>query len=383
MNDDAGTSITIPQTDALLARGEADQAPIITAAAVAADTVAAHHVFSDALQRLAPASRLRYEGDLALFGHYLVHVQSVRAASTGTIGADLLYKPSAWRNVSWGLVSGFVKWMLDEGYAIGSVNSRLSTVKRFAGLALEAGAISDETCLRIRNIRGYGGKAARNVDEQREIARVGSKKAESLVLSPEQLAHLKQQPDTPVGRRDLLLICLLFDQGLRIGEAAALLIGALELGTAFQSSFLTFYRQKVGITQKHELSADTFEAARRHLRTDLIGASSSERLFRGSRKDGSLVGSFGVRSMQDRVKILGERIGVAHLSPHDGRHTWASDMAEAGTPANVIRDAGGWANFQTPSRYIARSKVANAGQLRRRGGKDLRTSDQEAEDAHS
>ena len=37
------------------------------------------------------------------------------------------------------------------------------------------------------------------------------------------------------------------------------------------------------------------------------------------------------------------------------------EAAEAGTPINALRDAGGWANFDTPSRYVERAKVANAG----------------------
>jgi site-specific recombinase XerD len=43
-------------------------------------------------------------------------------------------------------------------------------------------------------------------------------------LERDQVAALKTQPDTPQGRRDALLMCLLLDHGLRVGEVAILVI---------------------------------------------------------------------------------------------------------------------------------------------------------------
>jgi integrase len=68
-----------------------------------------------------------------------------------------------------------------------------------------------------------------------------------------------------------------------------------------------------------------------------------------------------VRAMQLRVRQLGELVGAANLSPHDCRHRWATRAAQAGTPITDLRDAGGWSNFDTPSRYVERARVANEG----------------------
>jgi integrase len=56
---------------------------------------------------------------------------------------------------------------------------------------------------------------------------------------------------------------------------------------------------------------------------------------------------------------LGEQIGIEHLSPHDCRHFWATSASEAGTDLEQLKQAGGWASLEMPSRYIKRRKIAN------------------------
>jgi len=130
---------------------------------------------------------------------------------------------------------------------------------------------------------------------------------------------------------------------------------------------MSFYRQKVDITQAHRLTADTLRVATRYLQFDRADAATAAPLFLGSRKNGVLGGSFGERSMQERVAVLGQLIGVPGLSPHDGRHFWATAAARVGTELTVLRDAGGWASFARPSRYIERARLANEGvRLKRR-----------------
>ncbi len=93
---------------------------------------------------------------------------------------------------------------------------RLSTVRTYAKLAAKVGAISAEESILIASVQGYANKEARHVDEKRRAeniqTRVGHKKAEAL----------KQQPNTPQGQRDALLMCLLLDHRLRVGEVAIL-----------------------------------------------------------------------------------------------------------------------------------------------------------------
>ena len=80
-------------------------------------------------------------------------------------------------------------------------------------------------------------------------------------LTPDQAARLKAQPDTPQGRRDALLLCLLLDHGLRVGEVAGLAVRDFDLA----AGELRFYRPKVDKIQTHRLTADTLAAARAYL----------------------------------------------------------------------------------------------------------------------
>src|SRR5882762_2229727 len=138
-------------------------------------------------------------------------------------------------------------------------------------------------------VSGYRHKEGRNVDAKREVTRVGDKKAEAVSISPEQAKALKEQSNTPQGRRDALLMCLLLDHGLRCGEVAALTVESFNLSTGL----LTFYRQKVDKIQTHRLTRDTLLAAMRYVEvTKPVG-----KLLMGSRKGGKLEGTMSERAI--------------------------------------------------------------------------------------
>ena len=125
-------------------------------------------------------------------------------------------------DISWGLVEGFRNWMVQQGDAVSSINARLSAVKTYAKLALKAGALTPEEYAVIRTVAGYSQKEAKRVNERREVTRRGHKKAQHVSIDKKQARKLKKQPDTPQGRRDTLMMCLLLDHGLRVGEVARL-----------------------------------------------------------------------------------------------------------------------------------------------------------------
>ena len=176
-------------------------------------------------------------------------------------------------------------------------------------------------------------------------------------MTVDQAKSLKTQPDTPQGRRDALLMCLLLDHGLRAGEVAGLEVTAIDL----DAKTLHFYREKVGKVQTHRLTADTLRAARAWLETD---AHALGPLFRGSRKGGSLTDASMTRvSISERVRTLGSTIGIENLSAHDCRHYWATRAASKGTPMQALRDAGGWSSLAMPNRYIEAQVISNDGVL--------------------
>src|SRR5262249_24498438 len=139
-------------------------------------------------------------------------------------------------------------------------------------------------------------------------------------LTTMQARALKHQPNTPQGRRDRLLVCLLVDHGLRVGELASLLSENFDL----QAGTFRFYRPKVDAIQTHPLTTDALRAALAYIQHDAYAAGP---LLRGRRKDGQLVGGMNIRAIRKRVGTLGATIGLPNLSPHDLRHYWAIDAA--------------------------------------------------------
>ena len=312
----------------------------------AANRAAARHAFAEYMSRRAENTVRRQAGDLARFADFLATVEMD--------AGDLQHDLDGWRPITWGLVDAFVKWMLNAGDAIGSVNVRLSTVKTYARLAVKAGALAEPEYAMIRLVAGYRQSEARRIDEQRPQTRRGSKKAEPVTITPAQARMLKTQPDdTPQGRRDALMMELMLNLGLRVGEVAGMVIEGFDL----RAGTVRFYRPKVDAVQTHELINGTWDAARAYLKD----CPKSGLLMRGSVRGGQLAGDkMSVRGITKRVRILGERVGLRGLSAHDCRHYWATQAAKD-TPLDRLQDAGGWSSYAMPLRYIETAKIANEG----------------------
>ena len=201
-------------------------------------------------------------------------------------------------------------------------------------------------------MQGYGGKDAKRVDERRETTRKGAKKAQNVTITPDQATALKRQPETPQGRRDAVIMALLLDHGLRVGELVLLQVTDFDM----KAGTFTFYRPKVDKAQTHRMTTDTARAVAAWLATD---APAMGAVLRGSRKGGELTGAMTERSITERVRTLGARVGLVGLSAHDCRHYWATRAASQGTDPFALRDAGGWSSLAMPSRYVEAATIAN------------------------
>jgi integrase len=357
----------------------------LTAAGRAANRAAANYLFADYRQRRAESTLRTQRAALVLWVQYLVEVgaagellaeaqawalqhlddetleELAEYAAVRQTPLPIIYGavycqslPAAWEGVTWGLVEGFVKWLLAEGYSVASVNNRLSAVRVYVRLAAKAGVISADEHALIREVRGYGETEAKRVNKRRKKTRVGHKKDEAIVLTAEQARLLKtQHASTPQGIRDRLLMCLLLDLGLRASEVAELRVEDFA-----EPGYVVVRRPKTDTVDRMDLSRGILQA--------LVAYAPYQRkeglLLRGSRKNEELTDqSMSVRAIGGRVKIMGRDIlGLYELSPHDLRHTWATRAAKNSDPF-TLRDAGGWTNMQTPGRYVERAKVVNEG----------------------
>jgi integrase len=353
-------------------------AELMHQAGQAANEAAAAGVFEDYTSRKAANTLDRQANDLRCFTDFLTSAR----IPAGELASD----PEAWRGITWGLVEAFKRWMLQQGFAVSTVNFRLSTVKVYAKMAMKAGTLSPKTnengdpltpeeqqkesafqYAMIHAVEGYAHKEITHVDELRKDAgtatRCGEKKADPVSMTPAQAKQLKAQPNTPQGRRDAVLMAILLDHGLRCGEVAILRVENFDL----EAGTMTFTRPKVQKQQTHKLSKATLQALQAYLENDQPMLSGP--LLLASRKGGhkgeagGKLGGLGMteRAITKRVETLGELIGLPGLSAHDCRHYWATAAARNGTHIERLKDAGGWSSLAMPSRYIEAAAIANEG----------------------
>ena len=332
---------------------------IMQQAGQAANEAGARHAFDDHTARKADNTIRRKIADLTLFETFL--------RSAGIPAAGLYEDPRAWHGITWGIVEAFRNWQLGKGYAIASINGRLSTVRTYAKIAAKAAAISAQESILIGSVQGYASKEARHIDDKRRAdgiaTRTGAKKAEAVTI-PEDIAQaLKAQPGaTGQGRRDALIMCLLLEHGLRDSEVAILTRKAFDM----KAGTFTFYRPKVNKTQTHTMTADTRNAARAYFQHD---APADGILWRKSSKGTGKLGAplseqSATRTINARVELLGRHAGIERLSPHDCRHYWATFEARNNTAIDRLMDAGGWNSPAMPLRYVEAAHIANEGTAR-------------------
>lgn len=225
---------------------------------------------------------------------------------------------STWLSLPVGITVEFKQWMIEKGYAISTVNNRLTHVRGVARMAAGDDDLTIEQMVFV-NAPGISHRVGKNIVEYRKSeglpTRVGSKKEKHIELSTEQCDKLKTVgEDTPQGRRDRLLMCLLLDHGLRPKDVT-------ELSAGKQDAL--------------KWSDDTHSALRAYIDAGDCPTEPDAKLLRASLKSGAL-GHAGmtVTGCSSRVRYLGKHLGIHGLTPSDCKHYFDNNVA---TPEMKIR----------------------------------------------
>ena len=302
----------------------------------------------------------QYQDTLAMntkktqYGHLKVFSEFLREAGEPIEPKDLMLDLRTWEGANEGILVAFKEWMLQRGYAIGSVNIRLSTIKKYCEIAASAGFLDPADLGLIKSVYGYRGKEGRNVDANRTVTRVGNKKKKPTIVTNEQLMLLLDQDNS----RDTLLMYLFIRLGFRVGEVASLNVSDFDL----DNGEVHLYRQKSDLHQTHELTYDGVSLVRQYLSDYPVDG----RLFQADIKeydDGSVSTDYTIRAIQHRVKKLGQRVGIEQLSPHDLRHDLATRLARNNTPIKVMQTTLGHSTPFMSLSYVEAQKIANKGAL--------------------
>jgi integrase len=342
-------------------QSDLDRAQRLHAVGQAANAAASAGIFERYRSRKAKQTRRAQDTALEQFAAFL---QDAARGSVQVDGDALSEHPEAWRGITFGLVEGYREWLLRQGYAISTVNSRLAHIKTYAQLAGQAAMLSPGTVARIANVSDLRGQEAARVDEGREDAgvptRIGSKKPRPVPLSDDEAERLLASPDveTGQGRRDAVLLHLALRHGLRVSEIAALTVESVEVTRDADGEPITgrlrFRRPKVA-GRRHEwgdhlLTGDTLEAVAAYMEHDALAEGP---LLRGSRRGGSLTsGGVNRTNLTERIRTLAAAEGIEGLTAHDCRHYAATRDGRRGESLDYLMTKYGWSSTQTAMRYV-------------------------------
>ncbi len=171
-------------------------------------------------------------------------------------------------------------------------------------------------------------------------------------------------------RRDYALLALLLNTGLRLAEAAALQVDDVTLNG--RSGEVQVRQGKGRKARNVPLNKDAREALQAWLdaRNARGGQGEGERGRKGetvspspshplspslflSQKGGAL----SERAISERVRELAGRAGLAQVSPHTLRHSFAKNLVDAGVGLEKVAALLGHANLNTTRRYVTPSQA--------------------------
>lgn len=170
-------------------------------------------------------------------------------------------------------------------------------------------------------------------------------------LSPDDLEAIFASPDlaSPSGRRDAVLLCVLYDTGARVQELVDLSVRDVRLDTPAQVR-LTGKGRKTRIVPLMESTVDLLREYM--LEHDILRPErAADPLFCNRRRE-RLTRS-GVRYILNKhaAKARQQRPGLSSIHPHMLRHSKAMHLLQAGNPMVVIQAVLGHADVRTSSIY--------------------------------
>ena len=157
--------------------------------------------------------------------------------------------------------------------------------------------------------------------------------------------------DTPAGRRDAALLALLYGAGLRRSEAVAVKLG--DYNTTTGELVVHGKGNKQRLLPITNGTADAL-AAWIMVRGDAAGP-----LLSPVNKGGTVL--YRAMTAQAVLGVLlkrGAQAKVKHVSPHDLRRSFGTDLLDAGADVLSVQKLMGHANVQTTQRYDRRDERA-------------------------
>ena len=276
-----------------------------------------------------------YIGGLAPSGRRGIISLLNRSASTLKRGVDAADYP--WEQLNYAAVAKVRTALLDDGYAVSSVNMALSALRGVAQTAFNLNCMDAETLARIRSVKRVSG------DIQRKGRALDKQEIRALIQAA------KQHPQ-PVRRyRDAAIVLTLCGTGLRAGELVKL------ERRDYDNGILTV-RQGKGRKYREIHVADAVD---KDIRAWVkVSANEAENaLFSRIQRNGKTATQpLTTTGLTGILAELQQTAGIARFTPHDMRRTFITRLLEQGVDINTVRQLAGHSDISTTTRYDYRNE---------------------------
>ncbi|EGZ3874081.1 tyrosine-type recombinase/integrase [Salmonella enterica subsp. enterica serovar Elokate] len=258
-----------------------------------------------------------------------------RSASILKRGVDAEDYP--WEQLNYAAVAKVRAALLDDGYAVSSVNMALSALRGVAQTAFNLNCMDAETLARIRSVKRVSG------DIQRKGRALDKQEIRALIQAA------KQHPQ-PVRRyRDAAIVLTFCGTGLRAGELVKL------ERRDYDNGILTV-RQGKGRKYREIHVADAVDKAIRAWVK--VSANEAENaLFSRIQRNGKIATQpLTTTGLTGILEQLQQASGIARFTPHDMRRTFITRLLEQGVDINTVRQLAGHSDISTTTRYDCRGE---------------------------
>lgn len=230
----------------------------------------------------------------------------------------------------------YLAYLDQAGYARRTSNRRLSALKGFFGWATANGSVEADPVSAL-----HGPKSEKHLprvisgDEMRALLAVHAKAAQAATTDVQRAKEM----------RDQAVLELAYACGARISELSNLTLGAVDVRAGQVKLFGKGSKER--IVPVHHLAARTLEAYIESGRCVLATPTSDDHAFLSTR---------GKRYSEDAIRLMFketlQRAGLgARYTPHDMRHTFATDVLAGGADLRSVQEMLGHASLSTTQIY--------------------------------
>lgn len=242
-----------------------------------------------------------------------------------------------WELLDFGKVAKVRMTMLDEGYAVSTVNMALSALRAIAKTAFNFDQMNVDVLLRINAVVRVKGDTTR---KGRALTRQEIR----------QLLKAAKNHHEPARRcRDAAILLTLCGAGLRVGELVKL------QQDDYAEGVLVVRQGKGRKYREIHVAPAVDKALTAWLAMSREGDALFTKIYRSGLPASTALTTAGVTAILEQLRITAS---VAEFTPHDLRRTFITQLLEQGADINTVRQLAGHSDISTTARYDHRGDEA-------------------------